>query len=60
MVNAVVFCSLCTLGVCDDPSRDENPDCQALSPHPGLHDLLRIRLMPWESGQGLTGNAEYG
>ncbi len=52
MVNGVVLRTLCTLGVCDDPGRDENPDCQALSPHPSLYNLLRIRLMPWEGGQG--------
>ena len=59
MVNAVVLCSLLALGVCDDPSCDENPDCKALSPHPGLYDLLRIRLVPWEVRSGLTGDAKY-
>ena len=59
MINAVVFCSLLALGVCDDPSCDENPDCKALSPHPGLYDLLRIRLVPWGGQSRLMGDAEY-
>lgn len=51
MVNVMVFCSLYTLGVCDNPSCDENPNCEALRPHPRLHNLLRIRLVPREGGR---------
>lgn len=41
-----VLCSFYPLGVREDTRANHNSDSETLGPHTGLHNLLRICLMP--------------